>query len=119
MTPASRASSVTRPTVDLFQQFKIVPKKVPALTLHNLAFIPTRTRLQAKDVSELAHVQPDAAHQLQTLLQEVAHLLRVRHVAEHPDLRMLPLDVGVARGQAGAPGGSAQSLPYLRRASET
>ncbi len=70
--------------------------------------------LQAEDVSQSVDRQDDPPWQLQLLLQESSHLLRVENVTEHPDLRPLPLDVGVTRRQPGAPDGPAQSPPHLQ-----
>lgn len=55
----------------------------------------------------------DPARQLQRPLQEEANPLRVQDVAEHPDLRPLPLDVGVAGGEGGASDGAADGAPRL------
>lgn len=75
--------------------------------------VPAEARLHAEDVSQPADRQADPPRQLQLVLQETSHLFRVDDVAEHPDLRPLPLDVGVARWQPGAPDRPAQSLPHL------
>lgn len=56
----------------------------------------------------------DLPRQPQLVLQEASHLFRLDHVTEHPDLRPLPLDVGVARWQPGAPDGPADGPPHLR-----
>lgn len=75
-----------------------------------------RTRwvsLQAEDDSQFSDRQADRSRQLQLVLQETPHLLREQNVTEHPDLRPLPLDVGVTRRQPGAPDGPAQRAPHL------
>lgn len=58
---------------------------------------PPVVRLHAEDVVQPVNRQADPPRQLQLVLQETPHLLRVDHVTEHPDLRPLPLDVGVTR----------------------
>lgn len=69
--------------------------------------------LHAEDVSQSVNRQADPPRQPQLVLQETSHLLGAEDVAEHPDLRPLPLDVGVARRQSGAPDEPVQSSPHL------
>lgn len=71
------------------------------------------SRLHAEDVSQSVNRQADPPRQLQLVLQETSHLLRVEDVTEHPDLRPLPLDVGVTRRQPGVPDAVAQRTPHL------
>lgn len=79
----------------------------------DLSVAAASPRLHAEDVSLPVDRQDDRPRQLQLGLQETSHLLGVEHVAEHPDLRPVPLDVGVARGHPGSAHRPAQSPPHL------
>lgn len=75
--------------------------------------VSTGFSLHAEDVSQSVDRQADTPRQLQLLLQEMPHLLRVCNITEHPDLRTVPLDVSVARRQPGSPDGPVQRTPSL------
>lgn len=70
--------------------------------------------LHAEDVSLPVHPKANRSRQLQLVLQETPHLLRIENITEHPDLRPPSLDVGVACRQPAALDRAAQSPPHLQ-----
>lgn len=66
------------------------------------SFVNERSRpvaLHAEDVPVSVDHEADLSKELQLVLEAASGLLRLDQVTEHPDLRSLPLDVGVTGRQ--------------------
>lgn len=69
--------------------------------------------LHAEDDPPSVVAEANGPTEVQFVLQAASHLLRVEHVAEHPDLSPLSLDVGITRGQPSTAHRATHSLPHL------
>lgn len=71
---------------------------------------------EAQDAPQPPHRQADLTVELQLFLQVPPDVLSVEQVAEHPDLLLLPVHCGVARGQRTTPTNVPQLSPDLLQA---